>query len=175
MNKIVKGRALRCWLTLVLTIGLSLTVLANAASAANFADEPAVNAPSRQPAKDIPDAGDEQEQEQDQVDRKHAHMHKHSMHLITDAASIIGIEPDALKKELKAGKSIAEVAKAKGIEEADLTNKLIEAKLKKIDEAVKSGKWTAEKADKMKERLPEHVRHMLNHKGFHNKRETEKK
>lgn len=164
-------KAIRYFVSLTLTIGLSVAGLGTYATAGVITDEPAVSAPTKQPDAEK----EEQNQEQDQPGRKHAHMHKQSMHLITDAASIIGIEPDALKKELKAGKSIAEVAKAKGIEEAVLTDRLIAMKMKKIDEAVKSGKWTAEKADKMKERLPDHVRHMLSHKGFHKKQEAEKK
>jgi hypothetical protein len=166
----MKGTTLRCFLTFAFAVAISIATLSSAVSA-----EPAVNVPSEQPSADsqasdklINPTGDQP----GKTDRKHTQMHKHSMYFITEAAGIIGVEPDKLKKELKAGKSIAEVAKSKGIDEADLMDQLIAIKLKKIDEAVKSGKWSSEKAEKMKEKLPDHVRHMLNHKGFHKSRES---
>ncbi|MDF2652990.1 MAG: hypothetical protein K0Q73_8795 [Paenibacillus sp.] len=170
-----KKRTLRCFLTFAFAIAISIITMSNAASA-----EPSANSPSEQQdttdrqaqdqGKDKANLPDSTQQEQ--AERKHSHMHKHNMFLITEAAGIIGVAPDKLKKELKDGKSIAEVAKSKGIAEAELTNQLVAIKARKIDEAVKSGKWTAEKAEKMKEKLPDHIRHMLNHKGFHKSRES---
>ncbi|WP_127587629.1 hypothetical protein [Paenibacillus koleovorans] len=170
-------------LTLAAAIGLSLTVPAMVASASVAASASAAwNVTAAADSILQPDAAEGQVQPDSDADsdidpakRKHARMHHHAMKLITDAAGIIGIAPDALKKELKAGKSIVEVAKAKGIEETDLTSKLLADRMKKIDEAVQSGKWTAEKAEKMKQHLPDHLKHMLNHKGFHKSRDSEKK
>ncbi|TMV46128.1 hypothetical protein FE783_27290 [Paenibacillus mesophilus] len=93
------------------------------------------------------------------------HRHK-GFFLIEDAATIIGIDKGELLKQLESGKSIAEVAGAKGIQEADLTNRLLAIRMQKIDEAVKSGKWTQEKADRIKERLPDHLKMMVNNKNW---------
>lgn len=88
--------------------------------------------------------------------------------LIEDAASIIGIDKGELMKQLEGGKSIVEIAGTKGIQEADLINRLLAIRLQKIDEAVKSGKWTQEKADRIKERLPEHIKMLVNNKDWKN-------
>lgn len=181
------GRTLRTLLSLAVAIA-AWTAFTAPSAKAEPSDLTESAVPAQKPAKEAPkpdvkpepnsnidnDAERDADHSQEPADRKHPHMHKHSMHLITDAATIIGIDPEALKKELKAGKSIAEVAQAKGIKEADLTSKLFEAKVRKIDEAVKSGKWTSEKADRVKERLPDQLKYMIHHKGFHMKREGEK-
>ncbi len=84
-----------------------------------------------------------------------------------------------LKKELNSGKSIVDVAKAKGVSEADLTAKLLDLRMKKIDEAVKAGTLDAVKADKIKQHMSKHLTKILNHKGMleregkaHGKHET---
>lgn len=97
---------------------------------------------------------------------KRMHHKRKQFHLLHDAAAVIGIDKEALKKELKAGKSIAEVAKAKGIGEADLFDRLLAQRIQKLDEAVKAGKLPQEKAERMKERLPEHLKTVLNRKGW---------
>ena len=85
--------------------------------------------------------------------------------LLKDAAGIIGISEDDLKNAVKSGKSIAEAAKEKGISEAELTEKLLAKRLEKIDEAVKAGRWTEEKAEKVKASLPDRLKRLVNHKG----------
>lgn len=86
--------------------------------------------------------------------------------LIEDSAAIIGIDKSELIKQLKGGKSIAEVAQAKGIREDVLIEKLLAARLQKMDEAVKSGKWPQEKADRFKQKLPDHLKMMVNKKDW---------
>lgn len=97
------------------------------------------------------------------------HSGKHSQKskgfpIVEEVAGIIGLEKEALKKSLKEGKTLVEIAKAKGISEADLTAKLLELRGSKIDQAVKDGKLDADKAAKMKERMSEHLKFMLNEK-----------
>jgi hypothetical protein len=84
--------------------------------------------------------------------------------VIEEAASIIGTDKETLKKSLKQGKSIVDVAREKGISEADLTAKLLELRRTSIDEAVKAGKIDANRADKMKQKMAEHLKLMLNEK-----------
>ncbi len=78
------------------------------------------------------------------------------------AAQALGISTADLRTELQAGKSVAEVAKAKGVD----LNKVIDAVVAKatsqIDQAVKDGKLTQAKADTMKARLKDKVTEMLN-------------
>jgi hypothetical protein len=89
-----------------------------------------------------------------------------SFPILDEAASILGTDKQALEKELQGGKSLVEVAKEKGISEADLTAKLLDLRKSKIDEAVKSGRLDAAKADKFKQQMAEHLTFMLNQKGL---------
>jgi hypothetical protein len=87
--------------------------------------------------------------------------------LLEEAASILGTDQQSLEKSLQSGKSIVDVAKEKGISEADLTSKLRVLREAKIQEAVKNGKLDAARADMMKQRLDEHLKFMINEKGLH--------
>jgi hypothetical protein len=86
--------------------------------------------------------------------------------LLEEAASILGMNQQALEKSLQEGRSIVDVAKDKGISEADLTSKLLNLRNTKIEDAVKSGKLDAAKAGTMKQRMEEHLKFMLNEKGL---------
>lgn len=120
------------------------------------ADAAARHAPTPETRKEgIKDSGDGKQQ----------HHHKRFF-LLEDASAIIGIDQNELRKQLMSGKSLAEIAKTKGIQEADLINKLMAIRTQKIDEAVKSGKWTQEKADHIKQKLPEHLKRLVNKKDW---------
>ena len=69
---------------------------------------------------------------------------------LKDAASVLGLEENALITELKAGKSLAQLAEAKGISQADLVKKLVEASTKEIDAKVTEGKIDSTKAAELK-------------------------
>ncbi|WP_342428229.1 hypothetical protein [Paenibacillus sp. FSL L8-0158] len=63
--------------------------------------------------------------------QEHVHRHRHSKrpgglnhHLNEKVAKLLGITPVQLEKELGQGKSLAEVAKSKGIQEDQLIDKL---------------------------------------------------
>ena len=85
----------------------------------------------------------------------------HAKQLLAGVAEVIGITPEQLKTELKAGKSLAQVAEAHGVS----ADKLVEALLAKVQtrvaEAVASGKITAEQGQKIlagaAKRLPDMV------------------
>jgi uncharacterized protein YidB (DUF937 family) len=85
--------------------------------------------------------------------------------LIADAAGIIGVKPEDLVKELKQGKSIADVAKTKGVNEDKLVAKLKEIRSAKLDAAVKEGKLSAEQAVRIKQGMTGRLTMMVNHKG----------
>ncbi|MDF2926860.1 MAG: hypothetical protein K0R57_5774 [Paenibacillaceae bacterium] len=86
--------------------------------------------------------------------------------IIEEAAQIIGIDKEQLKKQLNEGKSIAEIASAKGINEAALTEKLMAARTAKLEAAVKEGKLTQERADTIKSKMLSHISYKLKHKGL---------
>lgn len=86
--------------------------------------------------------------------------------IFEEAAKVIGISTEELIKQVQQGKSIVEVAKSKGISEKKLSSKLMAMRVEKLNEAVKSGKITKENAAKIKEKMSEHLKFMLNRKGL---------
>lgn len=70
------------------------------------------------------------------------------------AAKTIGISPQDLGSQLKAGKSIAEVAQAHNVDEQKVIDAIVSAANTRIDAAVKSGKFSQDRANALKQRLP---------------------
>jgi polyhydroxyalkanoate synthesis regulator phasin len=69
------------------------------------------------------------------------------------AAKALGMTTEQLTSELKAGKSIADIAKAKNVDLKTVRDAVIAAEKAAIDQAVKNGKLTQTQADKMKAAL----------------------
>lgn len=86
--------------------------------------------------------------------------------ILEESAGIIGIGVEELKKQLQAGKSLAEIAEAKGIKKDALAEKLVANRAAKLDEAVKTGKITQERADTIKSKLSGHINKMVDRKGW---------
>ena len=83
--------------------------------------------------------------------------------------SALKTDPQALFAELRSGKSIAQIAKEKGVDVAKLRQELITTANDGIDQAVKSGWMSADDAAKLKAKVPGQVDDMLNRtwdKGF---------
>ncbi|MCS5697181.1 MULTISPECIES: Fis family transcriptional regulator [Desulfofundulus] len=68
-------------------------------------------------------------------------------------AQVLGMSADELKTELQQGKKIYDIAKEKGLTMDQLHQKLLEARIQAIQQAVKDGKISQDKADKMIQRL----------------------
>lgn len=66
---------------------------------------------------------------------------------LTTAASAIGVTADDLRTQLQAGKTLAEVAKSKGVSQATLVDKLVATEKTRIAAAVKAGTMTQAQAD----------------------------
>jgi uncharacterized protein YidB (DUF937 family) len=86
--------------------------------------------------------------------------------IVGEAASVLGIDAAALAEQLKAGKSLADVAKERGISEADLTARLLKLRLARIDDVVRNGKLEAARAEQMKQRMSRHLSYMVKEKGL---------
>jgi uncharacterized protein (DUF433 family) len=80
------------------------------------------------------------------------------------AAQTIGIDKADLVKELRAGKTVAEVATAHNVDPQTVIDALVRAATEKIEAAKTAGKLTAEKAAKLEERLPDAVSKLVNNK-----------
>lgn len=83
------------------------------------------------------------------------------MPIFEEAAVILGTDKASLIASLK-DKTLVQLAAEKNMSEADLVAKLQAARSKTIDEAAASGKLTAEQAEKLKSRMTEHLKSMVN-------------
>ncbi len=77
-------------------------------------------------------------------------------------ADILGITTDELKASMQEGNTLAEIAAAQGISEADLISQLVAASSARLDEKVAAGDLTAEEAAEKKAGLQERVTNAVN-------------
>jgi polyhydroxyalkanoate synthesis regulator phasin len=78
--------------------------------------------------------------------------------------SKLGTDPKALFDELQSGKTLADIAKEKGIDVTSMKNEVIAEATKGIDQAVKNGWMTAAEASSLKAKLPSQIDGLLNRK-----------
>jgi hypothetical protein len=71
------------------------------------------------------------------------------------AAKAIGVDLSALRAAHQGGSSIAAFAESKGVDVAVVKDAIVKALSDKLDQAVTNQKVSAERAAKLKERLPE--------------------
>ncbi|MDF2682269.1 MAG: hypothetical protein K0R47_3459 [Brevibacillus sp.] len=79
----------------------------------------------------------------------------------TELLSLLKLDAEKLQEELKAGKTLAAVAEAQGVDEDDVIALLVKQQQEKLAEAVKAGKLTQEQADKMNENAADRVKEQL--------------
>ena len=79
-------------------------------------------------------------------------------------AKALGITTDELRTDLKNGQSIADIAKAKGVDPSTVVQAIVDATNAKLDDAVKAGKLTQDQADKIKANETQMVTDLVNGK-----------
>jgi hypothetical protein len=79
------------------------------------------------------------------------------------AAQTIGIEPKALAQQLRAGKSIADVAAEHGVDPNTVISAIVDAATTKVNAAKTAGKITDQQASKLLAGLSERVTKFINH------------
>ena len=84
--------------------------------------------------------------------------------IVRSAAAAIGIAPKDLVKELRSGKSIADVAGEHGVSLDTVKSKITSDAKAKLDKAVANGKIDQAKADKMLQKLTDRLDDILNKK-----------
>ena len=77
-------------------------------------------------------------------------------------AETVGIDRKELRTELRSGKTIAEIATAHGVDPQTVVDALVDAANQRVDRAAANGRITAERAAKIKERLPERITRLVN-------------
>lgn len=99
-------------------------------------------------------------QRQERIER----LHRLRAGIIESSAAAIGIDADALKAELKAGASIAEVAAEEGVALDDVKARIIADAQAKADDAVAAGRIDEARADELLAKLTERLDELLNRK-----------
>jgi hypothetical protein len=84
--------------------------------------------------------------------------------LLPAAAAYLGVTPVALRTELRSGKSLAQVATAKGKSVDGLKTALVAAIKTKVTAAKAAGKLDAARADRLLQRAPQLVERLVNAK-----------
>jgi uncharacterized protein (DUF2126 family) len=82
--------------------------------------------------------------------------------LIEESATAIGTTPEELRSELRAGKSIADVAAEHGVGVDEVKAKIIEAAEEKLQQAVTNGRIDQAQAEEALERLRNRLHDALN-------------
>jgi hypothetical protein len=82
--------------------------------------------------------------------------------VLESAAQTIGVDVEALRTELKGGKTIAEVASAHGVSAQTVIANAVAAASARIDQAVADGRLTAEQATTMKGKLTQGITRTVN-------------
>ena len=78
------------------------------------------------------------------------------------AAKTIGVSTESLLSDLKSGKSIADVAKAKGVSVQTVIDAMVASMKTELDSQVKSGRLTAEAAARIKANLTKMITDQVN-------------
>lgn len=78
-----------------------------------------------------------------------------------DLLALLKLDGDKLDEQLKAGQTLAEVAKAQGVDEKSVIDLLVKQQEEKWKESVAAGKLTQEQVDKMKEDASERIKEQL--------------
>ena len=78
------------------------------------------------------------------------------------AAKAIGVSTESLLSDLKAGKTIADVAKAKGVDVQKVIDAMVAAMKTELDAQVKAGRLTSEQASKIKANLDQMITDQVN-------------
>lgn len=86
--------------------------------------------------------------------RKHNHFLHSSLAILKNKH---GLTAEEIDKAKASGKTVYDLAKAKGVSVEDLKVSMLAPKLKAIDEMVGTGELTQEKADAMKNKLKENL------------------
>ena len=77
--------------------------------------------------------------------------------MLETAAKALGLTPDELTAEFQAGKTLAQVAKERGVELADVQTALLDARKTALDKAVADGSITQEQADWMLDHMQQRL------------------
>lgn len=85
---------------------------------------------------------------------------------LTEVGKVLGLSADELKSSLSDGKSLADVAKEKGVDAQKVIDAITTSLKNEINQAVKDGKLTQEEADKRLANVAASAEKIVNGEGF---------
>jgi hypothetical protein len=83
----------------------------------------------------------------------------------TTVAALLGMTPEQIRAELQQGKTLVEMATAKGITEDQLVTTILEPMKQFMEQQVTAGRWTEAQKQAHLEQAEEHVRQTVEAKG----------
>lgn len=86
--------------------------------------------------------------------------------IVAEAANVLNVLPIDIINEMKKGKTLTQVAKDKGLTEAEFNKKLIDFDTKVVDKAVKDGRITKEHGDAIKEGRTDRIKSGMKEKAM---------
>ena len=89
--------------------------------------------------------------------RHHGNFHRLYGMIVGNSAEVLGMEVDALKEELHAGNSLADVATAQGVDIEQFKAEVLAAIEADLDEKVADGAITQEQADRILAKITESI------------------
>lgn len=81
------------------------------------------------------------------------------------AAEALGMSADDLRSELEDGKTIADVAKEKGVDVQTVVDAIVAEATQRIDQRVSDGDLDADRAAQLKQDLPQRITDLVNGEG----------
>ncbi|MGG6311289.1 hypothetical protein [Paenibacillus macerans] len=137
---------------------LTLAILLAASSAATAGTVHAeTGAPAGKTQQESPSPS------QTETKQRHPHGHFRGAHIVKDTAELLGVEPKTLLEQLKQGKTLLQIVQAqKGWSEEEYLKKLTESANRNIDKALAEGRIDQDKAAKIKAKLPDKLKKVIN-------------
>ncbi|WP_426449895.1 hypothetical protein ACP26L_33355 [Paenibacillus sp. S-38] len=83
----------------------------------------------------------------------------------TELLTLLGLDAQGLRTELQSGKSLSDIAAAKGVSDQTLTDLLVKQESARLDQAVTDGKLTQAQADERKAQLSTQVAERIKQQG----------
>ncbi|WP_152559349.1 hypothetical protein [Tumebacillus flagellatus] len=84
----------------------------------------------------------------------------------TELQTLLKLSADDLTSQLQAGKTLAEIASAQGVDKQAVVDLLLKQETARLDQQVKDGKMTSDQEAQMKTNLSQRVEAQVDGKGF---------
>jgi predicted DNA-binding protein YlxM (UPF0122 family) len=109
--------------------------------------------------------GDQQQNKQGKPGKGRGGMEKQQFTQNTELQTLLKLSADELTTQLKAGKTLADIASAQGVEKQAVIDLIVKQEAARIDQDVKDGKLTADQAAQMKANSTQHATDCVDGKG----------